>query len=220
MSYAHRPRWVTALEFCGVAAFAALWLRLAAQMALATNGAAEIALAAFAALAGYLLADFASGFAHWFCDTFFEETSPVIGRLLIQPFREHHRDPLAMTRHDFLELNGNSCIVLAPVLAIGAWLATGAAANAFLLAFTLALFATNLFHAWAHADSAPRLVRWFQRQRLILCPQRHAAHHSGANDRAFCVTSGWMNAALDRIGFFPLCARALAAIGFPRSKHA
>ena len=44
-------------------------------------------------LIGYLAADFLSGTVHWFCDTFFNAKTPLIGRFLIQPFRDHHSQP-------------------------------------------------------------------------------------------------------------------------------
>jgi plasmanylethanolamine desaturase len=73
------------------------------------------ALAVFIMLAaGYLLADLLTGLVHWFCDTFFDEATPLIGPGLIAPFREHHRDPLLMTRHGFLELTGSSFRAHAP----------------------------------------------------------------------------------------------------------
>ena len=53
---------------------------------------------------GIAAADFITGFLHWLCDTYFAEDTPIIGPAVIEPFREHHRDPLAMTRRAFAML--------------------------------------------------------------------------------------------------------------------
>ena len=60
---------------------------------------------AVALLLGVLTADFLTGCLHWLADTFFAEDTPLIGRAVIEPFREHHRDPLAMTRRSFLRVS-------------------------------------------------------------------------------------------------------------------
>ncbi len=141
----------------------------------------------------------ASGLTHWFCDTFFREDTPGIGPMLIHPFREHHRDPAAMTRHGFLELTGNSCLGVLPVLGLAWWKPWSFLFDAGVIAFALALFGTNLFHKWAHSARVPRVVGWLQKAHVILNPARHAVHHAPPNKGAYCVTNGWMNALLDRI---------------------
>ena len=164
---------------------------------------------AFAILPGYLFADFASGLVHWFCDTFFEEETPLLGRLLIQPFREHHRDPQAMTRHGFFELSGNSCIAMIPLLFVALW-AQGPTAGStlsqfaysFLFTVALAIFVTNQVHRWAHEQEPPVVVRWLQRSGLILRPECHQRHHRDFS-REFCMTSGWMNSTLNALLFLP-----------------
>ena len=59
------------------------------------------AVSAGALLAGYVAADIGSGTLHWFFDTWLSAKTPVLGSMFVRPFREHHVDPLAITRHDF-----------------------------------------------------------------------------------------------------------------------
>jgi len=137
-----------------------------------------LALTAF--MAGFVLADFVSGFVHWAADTWGTPEWPVVGKALIRPFREHHVDQKEITRHDFVETNGNNCFV-SIVPAIGAALLPQAGAGFFftsVLMFSLCLFilGTNQFHKWSHLDSPPRLVAFLQRANLILPPEHHALH--------------------------------------------
>jgi plasmanylethanolamine desaturase len=172
---------------------------------------------AVSGLAGYLAADLVSGLIHWFCDRFFEEHTRLIGPVLISPFREHHRDPLAMTRHGFLELTGNSCLGLAPVLALAWRWAGGAWLDALVLAFAGGVMITNVLHKWAHAATAPPMVRWLQRRRLVLAPAAHALHHRAGYTGGYCVTSGWMNPLTDRLRLFVGLGLVMAALGVPRT---
>ena len=48
----------------------------------------------------FMLADFVSGFVHCAADNFGSPQTPVFGVAFIRPFRDHHRDPLDITRHD------------------------------------------------------------------------------------------------------------------------
>ena len=194
-----RSRWIVALEAVAVSVFFGLVALLGLRVVRGASEGAEAGWFVLAAAAGYAMADVASGLTHWFCDSFFREDTPGIGPVLIRPFREHHRDPAGMTRHGFLELVGNSCLGVLPVLGLSVWQPWSLYFDAVLIAFALALFGTNLFHKWAHADEVPGPVAWLQRARLILHPSRHAVHHTPPNRTAYCVTSGWMNVLLDRI---------------------
>ena len=71
--------------------------------------------------------------------------------------------------------------------------------DALLLVFGLALFATNLFHKWAHSERVPRPIAWLQACRLILNPAHHAVHHQPPHQKAFGVTNGWANILLNRV---------------------
>jgi ubiquitin-conjugating enzyme E2 variant len=194
-----RSRWIVLLEAVAVTAFFSLLGLLALRLGRDPEAPDRLPWLPLAAVAGYAAADVASGLTHWFCDTFFEETTPGIGPVLIHPFREHHRDPAAMTRHGFLELTGNSCLGVLPVLGLILWRPWSEIVDAAAIAFGLALFGTNLFHKWAHSERVPRLVAWLQKAHLILNPGRHAVHHAPPNTTAYCVTNGWMNPVMDRV---------------------
>jgi ubiquitin-conjugating enzyme E2 variant len=217
---APRPRAIVAVEAVAFAVFAALAAALVWRVAACLDGVGPLVTGLVAATLGYLAADVATGTVHWFCDRFFEEDTPVIGRLLIFPFRDHHRDPRAMTRHGFLELTGNSCLATAP--AVGATLAwpAGLFVDAFVAAFALAAFATNLLHRWAHAATAPWLVARLQARGLVLAPAAHAVHHALPSRGAYCVTSGWANRWLDRFGVFERLEQVLSALGLPAARAA
>lgn len=164
---------------------------------------------AFTALfAGFVCADFVSGFVHWLADSFGHPDMPILGQAFVRPFREHHVDPKDITHHDFVEVNGNNCICILLFLPfVGTLHAFSTPAFALWLegwtfAFTVAIFFTNQIHSWAHADERPAFVRALQRTGLILSPEHHGVHHTAPYDRYFCITFGWLNPLLTKIDFF------------------
>lgn len=169
------------------------------------------------ALLGYLVADVVSGLVHWFCDTFFHDDTPLIGPAFIHPFREHHSDPLGITRHGFFEVNGNNSLVLLPlvtaVLLMGEPRPGEAVPALFVqctvLAFALVTFATNQFHKWAHQERPLAAVRWLQATGLILSPAHHGRHHSRPYRQAYCITAGWLDPVLDRTHLFERIEHAI-----------
>ena len=174
-------------------------------------------------LVGYLLADLLSGTVHWFCDSFFAPDTPLIGRTVIHPFRDHHDHPEAITRYRFLEQDSTSYVITIPplLLAVGAGGPDVTSPSALFIHGLLFTFAvrsvgTNIFHKWAHAKSVPIGVRWLQKRGVILSPEAHDLHHSGYT-HGYCVTHGWMNVILDRVDFFGRAERLIrTAIRRPR----
>lgn len=189
--------------------------------------AADFVVTGVSAVLAYVFADFLSGLVHWAGDTFFKHDTPVIGAAFIRPFREHHLDPKAITNHTFLETNGNNCLAMLGLL-MPLWFvgrpAPGSTAVPFfwfqIFAFfvSLAVFATNQFHKWAHQDDPLALVRWLQRAGLILPPHRHDIHHTAPHDKSYCITVGWLNPWLDRTRLFERSERVLRSV-FRRPKR-
>lgn len=195
-------------ELTGIATFFVLegWLAWRAWDSAGSTG--QGLLVGLALLAGYVGADFVSGMIHWLFDRYGSVSTPVVGANFIAPFREHHVDPKGITRHDFVETNGNNCIATAPVLA-GALMLPMASSDVALFAATalgslcLFVFGTNQFHKWSHLDNPPQYVQLLQDARLVLGRGHHDVHHTPPFDRYYCITTGWLNPLLTWVGFFP-----------------
>jgi plasmanylethanolamine desaturase len=158
------------------------------------------------ALVGYVLADLSSGLVHWGFDTWGSPDTPVLGPNFIHHFRTHHDDPKDITRHGFIATNGNNCLATMPLMVFALVLPAGWSGTAPLIVLILSLclgtFATNQFHKWAHQDQVHPLVGWLQRMHLILPPDHHDVHHRYPYLGHYCITTGWLNVMLDKVGFF------------------
>ena len=170
----------------------------------------------FAALAGVVAADLASGLVHWIADSWGRESLPVVGRRLLRPFRVHHVNPDDFLARDFVDRNGDVALLAIPLLA-AAWLtplsSEGARIAAVLLvAFGAVSLSTNQVHHWAHAPRPPRAVAWLQRRGWILSRAEHERHHTEPHTTRYCIATGWCNPALDALGVFRALERLLTAV--------
>ncbi|MBX5482626.1 MAG: fatty acid desaturase family protein [Myxococcaceae bacterium] len=160
--------------------------------------------AAFAA--GYLFADFVSGFVHWLADTWGSVDMPIIGKALLRPFREHHVDQKAIIHHDFIETNGNNCGICVPAGLAALFVPLEDPLVFFLMAWLLWsmiwVMGTNQFHKWAHMDRPPGWVAVLQKLHLVLPPEHHQIHHTPPYATHYCITTGWLNRPLAAIRFF------------------
>ena len=215
---ARRSRWLFALDLFSLTAAAALTAVSFARIE-ALPPLVWFPLLALAVVAGWAFADFGSGLVHFACDRFGREDTPLLGPAVIRPFREHHRDPSEITTHGFVELSGNNALALTPLLAASGGLAPSfgeallpSAAFSWLISASLGLFTTNQIHRWAHMTGPPRIARALRRLRLAISAEAHARHHTGAHDVAFCITSDWCNAWLDRARVWARIERAVRAL--------
>jgi ubiquitin-conjugating enzyme E2 variant len=177
-------------------------------------------LAAFAF--GFVLADFVGGLVHWMGDTWGSTDMPVLGKAFIRPFREHHVDQKAITRHDYIETNGANCMVAVPVgaaillvpLDVEGWTAPAVFTVATLGSMIFWVMMTNQFHKWSHldADETPALIRLLQKLHLVLPPEHHRIHHTPPFDTYYCITTGWLNWPLAKLGFYRHLERLITAL--------
>jgi plasmanylethanolamine desaturase len=208
----HRSWFVVLVDLVGVSIFFLGIVAWAWNFAVPVD-APFTAFAAF--LAALVAVDFGSGVFHWGCDTWGSPRWPVVGKAFIAPFREHHADQHAITRHGFLEVNGASCFVGAPIVGL-AYLNADAAvtggsvfASVFFSTMGLFMFATNQIHKWAHMARVPGIVRRVQAWGLVLSARHHAEHHAAPHERCYCITLGWLNPMLDRVRFWRMLERII-----------
>ena len=205
---------IRALEYSSIAAFAALEVSLALRLGHSALDQPWLLLGV--ALCGYLGSDLVSGLVHWMADTWATTRTPIIGAALLRPFREHHLDPLAITRHDFVETNGNNCLISLPPLVMALLMPLdellGRIAAQFIGWLVFWVMLTNQIHKWAHSPNPPRFVALLQRLHLILPPAHHEVHHTAPFNRFYGITTGWTNAPLDWIGLYPALERLIRAI--------
>lgn len=173
---------------------------------------------------GYVLSDFVSGLVHWAADTWGSVSWPIVGNTLIRSFREHHVDPKAITRHDFIETNGDNCLVCLPILIFIVSYGATEAWEVFLAIVLLSLliwtFITNQIHKWAHEDKVSGWVRFFQKAGLFISKEHHEKHHQFPHMSHYCITSGWLNAPLMKVSFYRIAERVVTKVTgmLPRSE--
>jgi plasmanylethanolamine desaturase len=166
----------------------------------------------FAGFIGILTADLLSGIVHWAADSYGSVELFLLGKNLLRNFREHHIDPTAITRHDFIETNGDNFTVIVPLLAYMAYKFNINSLdqiqkdyNLYLYLFLLAVFIslTNQFHKWSHTYfGLPRYITILQEMHIILPRIHHRVHHVTPHDTYFCITTGWLNYPLEKVHFW------------------
>jgi hypothetical protein len=178
-----------------------------------------------AAALGIGLADLITGLVHWGCDTWGSDETPWLGPRLIRSFREHHREPSAMLKHDWVEVSGDSAIpvgfgfALLTLPAVGDWLVVNVGVYAMGWSLLVTSAVANQLHQWAHMPRPPALIRRLQHAGIILSTRRHAEHHRAPHLDGYCISSGWLNQLLDRSHFWRALEHAVQhATGFEPRK--
>lgn len=164
-----------------------------------------------------LLADLVSGIAHWGFDTWGSTETFAFG-LLIRSFREHHVDQTAMTKHDFVETNGDNTMATIPMFLILSLMPitnsgiTSVTFHFFVITFALFIAFTNEFHKWSHQAKPSPIAKFCMKYHITLTPKNHRVHHTGDHDNSYCITVGWLNPFLDAINFWRHFEKLITAI--------
>jgi len=154
------------------------------------------------------MADFFSGIVHWVADTWGSLDTPILGSSFIRSFREHHIEPTAITRHDVIEVNGDTCMLIAPFLLFTVFMPLRQNdlyylfLHTFLILVCFWIALTNQIHKWTHTYKLPRYVIILMDLGIILSKKDHSVHHRNPFDKFYCITNGWLNPVLASINFW------------------
>ena len=128
------------------------------------------------------------------------------------PFREHHVDPTAFTRRDFIVTWGDACMVSAPFMSTVVYLLCSTEGqqikeiHAIFWMFTIGIIvaaANNQTHKWAHTHTGnPKWVSWLQNMHIILPKAHHHLHHTPPHTINYCTVTGWANYPLEYVNFW------------------
>lgn len=146
-----------------------------------------------------LIADFITGLIHWLEDTYGLPSWPLLGRSVILPNIDHHRNPgLIGSMTSFVARNYQSFLGGFAVLGILWYIGVSPVYSA--LTMLLASLG-NEVHMWSH-----RKTNWFiellQEMAIIITPRNHAKHHRPPYDRYYCTITNLVNPVLELIMFW------------------
>lgn len=159
---------------------------------------------------GLFLADFVSGLLHWAFDTWFDETHPVLQRMVIM-VREHHIYPQRIFKfpfyHDAGVLSWIVFVLTAPpvLFAILVWPGPAPwlwAALSGTVFFSLLVVFMLEFHKVGHRSKVGPVLHGLRRCGLLLEHRHHVLHHIGNHDVNYCLINGVADKTLGRLGVF------------------
>jgi ubiquitin-conjugating enzyme E2 variant len=149
----------------------------------------------------YIVADFLTGFFHWFEDTWVTPETPIIGESVGFHNVEHHRDPTLMGKMGTWITRNLISVILAVIVLVIFWVFGCFNWQIFLIAFFAAW--GNEVHEWNHrVKPKNQFVAFMQDAGLVQSKKQHLQHHKKPYDRYYCVLGNFTNAVLERINFW------------------
>jgi ubiquitin-conjugating enzyme E2 variant len=163
-----------------------------------------------------IAADLLTGSIHWMEDTFFTEQTPIIGKWLIEPNELHHRKPTAFLEKTWWENSWDAILVSLMIILIAILIHK--------LSWEVVVFAATgacatIIHKYAHEprERIPKIIRAFQKIKLIQDGPHHMKHHAGTNNSNYCLITPFLNPILDYTHFWKILEQLLKPVlGEPR----
>lgn len=152
-------------------------------------------------LACIVIADFLTGLVHWWEDTYSVPSWPVLGKLVAIPNIEHHKLPKLMGQRGNWWTRCRLSFIFTGIFMIPFVICNAVSWQLCLVALLTAL--GNQVHAWHHgANHDNKIIRFFQKKKIIQTPNHHGIHHREPFDNHYCILTNFLNPVLDKLMFW------------------
>lgn len=161
----------------------------------------------------WLVADFVAGAFHWLEDTYLDQNTPILGKLIGGPNKFHHAFPRGFLEGSYW--GRNSTTIVPSMVALAICLLCEPLRDGWL--FCCFISQANEVHAWAHRKGENHwLIDLFQSTGIVQSPKHHSDHHRSPFEVKYCVMSDMLNPFLDAMGFWRGCEAVLRLVGIRR----
>ena len=156
----------------------------------------------------YLISDFIMGVYHWIKDTYFTPFTPIIGKKFIWGSRLHHVRPRYVTEISDIELIVNSAIWtflwIGPLMYL-------CGINIIVVIMFILISLNDVIHKYAHMRDIerPKIVTFFQKNKLLQSHDEHHLHHISPHDVNYCPITPYVNVLLENINFWRRCENVI-----------
>lgn len=148
-----------------------------------------------------IIADFATGFFHWFEDTWVTPSTPLIGKSIGVPNVEHHRNPGLLAKMGTV-ISRNTVPVTIALIGLGVFWLFGLYCWQIVLILCLSALG-NEVHEWNHSMKPKNwLVSFICDAGLVQTKHQHMLHHKKPYNKYYCTLTNFTNAVLERISFW------------------
>jgi hypothetical protein len=157
-------------------------------------------------LLGFILADFISGFFHWFEDTYLDYCTdiPIFGNIA-KDNEFHHYFPRSILVISYFENIKNTIIftTIVLILTIIFFKSFFVKYIYFILSLYFFLTISNLLHRFSHSRDCENnfFIKTIQKTGLLCSHEHHSIHHQ-FSDQKYCVITEYSNYILDSINFW------------------
>jgi ubiquitin-conjugating enzyme E2 variant len=161
-----------------------------------------------------LITDLLTGIVHWWEDAYGNPDWKYLGKFIVIPNIEHHKNPRSFLKSNFLSRNN---VGICTAIIIGSFF--------YLFIFKESVWQLNFFliygslsnevHAISHRSKRQngKLISFLQKIGIIQTQKMHSIHHTSPYDVNYCVLTNYLNPTLNKIGFWQKMENVISFFG-------